>query len=121
MVRGRRWWGRRRHAEDRRDAGSAGPKSTARVSGRSQSSALGPIGPYDLSCCCPAAPVVKVLLPGPAGGPRVDLLLCAHHYREHHDALTRAGGRVYESCDFSLDLPAPQPTNVRAEGGGSRV
>ena len=51
----------------------------------------------------------------------MDLLLCAHHYREHHYVLTRAGGRVYESCDFSLDLPAPQPTNVRAEGGGSRV
>ena len=51
----------------------------------------------------------------------MDLLFCAHHYREYHDALMRAGGRVYESCDLRLDLPAQQPTKARAEGGGSKV
>jgi hypothetical protein len=37
------------------------------------------IGP---ACCCPAMPVVRVVVPPTAARPHpTDLLLCGHHYR----------------------------------------
>jgi hypothetical protein len=49
------------------------------------------------SCCCPARPVVKVIMP-PTQGRRhsVDLWLCGHHYRASRAALLTAGARVEE-------------------------
>ena len=36
----------------------------------------------DRACCCPARPMVRVLMPATPSRPyRVDLLLCGHHYR----------------------------------------
>jgi hypothetical protein len=36
----------------------------------------------DRACCCPARPMVRVLMPATASRPyRVDLLLCGHHFR----------------------------------------
>ena len=36
----------------------------------------------DRACCCPARPIVRVLMPATPSRPyRVDLLLCGHHYR----------------------------------------
>ena len=49
------------------------------------------------ACCCPARPVVTVIMP-PAPGRRhgVDLLLCGHHFRVSQAALTGAGAAVYD-------------------------
>ena len=44
------------------------------------------------ACCCPARPVVLVMMPPAPGRPRaVDLWLCAHHYRESATVLDKAG------------------------------
>ena len=49
----------------------------------------------DRACCCPAAPVVRVIMPHAAGRPHpVDLLLCGHHYRVSRRALDAAGALV---------------------------
>jgi len=49
----------------------------------------------DRACCCPAQPVVRVIIP-PTSRRRhsVDLLLCGHHYRVSRPALAAAGARV---------------------------
>jgi hypothetical protein len=40
------------------------------------------------SCCCPARPVVKIVMPPVPGRPHpVDLWLCGHHYRASRAAL----------------------------------
>jgi hypothetical protein len=51
----------------------------------------------DRACCCPARPVVTVIMP-PAPGRLhpVDLMLCGHHFRVSQDALTAAGAAVYD-------------------------
>ena len=51
----------------------------------------------DRACCCPARPVVTVIMP-PAPGRRhgVDLLLCGHHFRVSQAALTAVGAAVYD-------------------------
>jgi len=49
----------------------------------------------DRACCCPAQPVVRVIMPPAAGRPDpVDLLLCGHHYRVSRKALAKAGASV---------------------------
>jgi len=49
----------------------------------------------DRACCCPAQPVVRVIMPPVPGRPHsVDLLLCGHHYRVSRQALAAAGARV---------------------------
>lgn len=40
------------------------------------------------ACCCPARPVVQVIIPRTASRPNeTDLLLCGHHYRVSSKAL----------------------------------
>lgn len=52
------------------------------------------------ACCCPARPVVKVIMPPTADRPRpVDLWLCGHHYRASFAALQLVGARIE---DFSV-------------------
>ncbi|WP_300602965.1 hypothetical protein [Trebonia sp.] len=47
------------------------------------------------SCCCPARPMVKVIMPPAPGRPDpVDLWLCGHHYRASRAALLAAGADV---------------------------
>ena len=47
------------------------------------------------SCCCPARPAVKVVMPPTAGRRHsVDLWLCGHHYRASLAALLAAGATV---------------------------
>lgn len=47
------------------------------------------------ACCCPARPVVKVIMPPAPGRPHpVDLWLCGHHYRASMVALEIAGATV---------------------------
>ena len=57
-------------------------------------------GPHDLgdrACCCPARPVVRVLIPpAPARPHSVDLLLCGHHYRASGAALAAAGAVIMD-------------------------
>ncbi|HUB21891.1 MAG TPA: hypothetical protein VMA97_05730 [Streptosporangiaceae bacterium] len=51
----------------------------------------------DRACCCPARPVVTVIMPPAPGRPHpVDLLLCGHHFRVNQAALTAAGAAVYD-------------------------
>lgn len=61
--------------------------------------------PADPACCCPAWPVVQVIMPATADRPHeTDLLLCAHHYRASRRALDAAGAVV-------IELPG-RPDNV---------
>ena len=40
-----------------------------------------PADDAEQACCCPATPVVTVVMPPAHGRPyRMDLLLCGHHY-----------------------------------------
>ena len=51
----------------------------------------------DRACCCPARPVVRVIMPPIPGRPHaVDLLLCGHHYRISRQVLAAAGATVYD-------------------------
>jgi hypothetical protein len=54
-----------------------------------------PVAASARACCCPAAPVVQVVLAPPAGCDPVELLLCGHHYRASRPAL-RDGTPVYD-------------------------
>ncbi len=49
----------------------------------------------DRACCCPAQPVVRVIMPPTAERRHpVDLMLCGHHYRVSRQALAAAGARI---------------------------
>jgi len=51
----------------------------------------------DRACCCPASPVVRVLIPPTSARPHsVDLLLCGHHYRASRAALAAAGAMIID-------------------------
>lgn len=57
------------------------------------------------SCCCPARPMVTVVLPATSGRPGpVDLWLCGHHYRASLGALLAAGADIEE-----LAVPDSRP------------
>ena len=54
-----------------------------------------PAWPEDQACCCPAQPVVQVIMPPAARRERsVDLLLCGHHYRVSRRVLAAARARI---------------------------
>jgi hypothetical protein len=58
------------------------------------------------ACCCPARPVVRVLMPPTASRPReVDLLLCGHHYRVSCEALAAADATVTELPEMAGNRP----------------
>jgi hypothetical protein len=72
------------------------------------------VGP---ACCCPANPVVRVIMPANAARPHdTELLLCGHHYRVSRQALATAGATATEVLgpagsppDALLpDLPRPR-------------
>ena len=51
----------------------------------------------DRSCCCPARPVVRVIMPPTQTRPwKTDLLLCGHHYRVSRGSLAAACAVVHE-------------------------
>jgi len=57
------------------------------------------------ACCCPARPVVRVIMPSTANRPHsVDLWLCGHHYRASLQALLAAGATV-EDLTVTADQP----------------
>jgi hypothetical protein len=49
------------------------------------------------ACCCPARPVVQVVMPPTATRQhQTELLLCGHHYRGSREALSAANATVTE-------------------------
>jgi hypothetical protein len=72
----------------------------------------GPLPP-SRACCCPARPVVRVIMPPTAGRPySTDLLLCGHHYRISGQALAAAGATVSELPEIAGNKPIallPEP------------
>ena len=57
-------------------------------------------GPAERACCCPARPMVQVIMPpSPTRPHETTLLLCGHHSRVSRPALAAAGARL-------RDLPA---------------
>ena len=51
----------------------------------------------DRACCCPARPVVRILIPPASARPHsVDLLLCGHHYRTSGAALAATGAVIMD-------------------------
>ena len=67
------------------------------------------------ACCCPARPVVTVVMPPTVSCPHpVDLLLCGHHFRVSQAALRAAGAAVYDDTGLLImagttDAGAPGP------------
>jgi len=56
-----------------------------------------PLGVAARACCCPARPVVTVVMPPTASRPHsADLLLCGHHFRVSQASLQAAGATVYD-------------------------
>ena len=75
------------------------------------------------ACCCPARPVVIVIMPPALGRPhRTDLLLCGHHYRASRHALAAAGASAFtlDGAPLAADtwLLAP-PAEDPAPGAGT--
>jgi hypothetical protein len=74
------------------------------------------------ACCCPARPVVTVVMPPTARRPYpVDLLLCGHHFRVSRPALQAAGATVYDETGLLImagtwDAGVPAPKADRLVG-----
>jgi hypothetical protein len=67
----------------------------------------------DRACCCPARPVVTVIMPPAPGRPHpVDLLLCGHHFRVSQAALTAAGAAVYDDTGALVVGSASEPEHL---------
>ena len=72
----------------------------------------GPPRLADRSCCCPARPVVKVLIPPTAERPHpADLLLCGHHYLTSRAALAAADAVAIDETGAILE-PVPTSTET---------
>lgn len=80
---------------------------------------FGPPRLAERSCCCPARPVVMVLIP-PASARRhsVDLLLCGHHYLSSRAALAALGAIVMDETGAIVDL-APASKETMRSGGAA--
>ncbi|WP_300613337.1 hypothetical protein [Trebonia sp.] len=62
-----------------------------------------PLTLVDRACCCPARPVVTVIMPPGPGHPfAADLLLCGHHYKASRAALRAAGATVYDAAGMVI-------------------
>lgn len=77
-----------------------------------------PLAFAERGCCCPARPVVAVVMPPVPGRPYpVDLLLCGHHYRASELALLAAGATLYDETGVvspAGEEPVPVPPAARA-------
>jgi hypothetical protein len=80
----------------------------------------GPRALGDRACCCPARPVVRVLMPPTPARPHpVDLLLCGHHYRVSRAALAAAGAVVFDDTGEIVETGGSDHETAR--GGDSRA
>ena len=62
-----------------------------------------PIAAGERACCCPARPMVTVMMPPTASRPYpMDLLLCGHHYRVSQAALRAAGATAYDQAGAAI-------------------
>ncbi len=62
------------------------------------------------ACCCPARPVVTVIMPPAPGRPHpVDLLLCGHHDHASQAALSAAGAAVYDQSGALVTAGTARP------------
>jgi hypothetical protein len=77
-----------------------------------------PLALAERACCCPARPVVTVVMPPAPGRPYpIDLLLCGHHYRASEISLLAAGATVYDETGIvspAGEEPGPVPPAARA-------
>lgn len=65
----------------------------------------------DRACCCPAVPIVKVVVPPTSKRPRpVDLFLCGHHYRASWGALDSVDATVHDVQGTLITSPAQLPS-----------
>jgi hypothetical protein len=88
-------------------------KATARAEDN-QATWNGPPRLADRSCCCPARPVVAVLIPPTSARPHpVDLLLCGHHYLRSRAALAAAGAVAIDETGAVLE---PAQASTETEG-----
>ena len=72
------------------------------------------------ACCCPARPVVTVVMPSAPGRPHpVDLLLCGHHYRVCRAAVAAAGVTVYDELGAPVSTGAGGYELARREPAGA--
>lgn len=74
-------------------------------SGSSPENVWTPLVGSSISCCCPAAPKVQVVMPRSADRAPVELLLCGHHYRAASQALQAAGATVFDVNGMPLVKP----------------
>ncbi len=73
-----------------------------------------PLALDDRADCCPARPVVSVVLqPGPGRPVPGDLRLCGHHYRASGAALRAAGATVYDAAGMPI-APADDDNRLAA-------
>jgi hypothetical protein len=57
------------------------------------------------ACCCPARPLVKVIIPAGRAHPEpVDLWLCGHHWRVSAEALAGVGATIYDVSTPALPV-----------------
>jgi hypothetical protein len=63
------------------------------------------------ACCCPARPMVKVVMPATATRASADLWLCGHHWRASREALAGSGAVVYDLSPAEAE-PAAVPQGV---------
>ena len=64
----------------------------------------GPPPLADRGCCCPARPVVKVLIPPGSARPyTADLLLCGHHYLASRAALAAVNAVAIDETGAVLE------------------
>jgi len=72
------------------------------------------------ACCCPARPMVTVMMPPIPGRPYpIDLLLCGHHYRVSQAALRAAGVTVYDQAGAPITGGVSDHQDSRQPAGGS--
>jgi hypothetical protein len=87
-----------------------------------------PLGVAARACCCPARPVVTVVMPPTASRPHpADLLLCGHHFRVSQASLQAAGATVYDRSGVVIlagtrmaDTPGPNAGRVAGTARGYR-
>ncbi len=80
-----------------------------------------PIAANQRGCCCPARPMVTVIMPPTASRPYpMDLLLCGHHYRVSQAALRAAGATAYDQASAAITDGASDHQHSRHHPAGPR-
>jgi len=79
-----------------------------------------PVVANERACCCPARPMVTVMMPPTASRPYpMDLLLCGHHYRVSQAALRAAGATVYDRAGTAVTGDASDHQQARRQPAGA--